>query len=579
MNRIFMFLKPYWVLAATAPSFMVLEVMMDLAQPMFMQRIVDIGIANGDAAYVWSTLVRMLLVALLGFAGGIGCSYFSAKAAINAGTDIRKEMFSHVQNLSFSNVDKLKTGNLITTLTNDIVQVQRMMMMMMRIMVKAPIQFAGSLIMTYIISPRLFLILLVLVPLLSMTMVLLFKKGYPLYRIVQSKLDAVNTVMQENLSGIRVVKAFVREDFERERFSKANDDYMDSTVKVSRIMAVMFPIIMILLNVGIVAVLWFGNIEVANGNIQVGKVIAFINYLLQLLISIMMVAGMMMMYSRAQASAERIEEVLETVPDINDCEDAVCADGLDGNLVFEKVSFSYGDHAIEPVLTDISFTAKKGEKVAIIGSTGSGKSTLVNLIPRLYDVSGGRITIGGVDIRNMKRTFLRSRISIVLQQSLLFSGKIGDNIRYGKSDATMSELDESAKASGAKEFIESFEKGYDTLLGQKGVNLSGGQKQRISIARGLIRKPYILILDDSTSAVDVATEVKIQAALKTKTKNSIVVMVAQRISSILDADQIIVLEEGKIAGKGNHKTLIENNQVYREIFESQLGKAGEAYGA
>ncbi len=579
MNRIFMFLKPYWVLAATAPSFMVLEVMMDLAQPMFMQRIVDIGIANGDAAYVWSTLVRMLLVALLGFAGGIGCSYFSAKAAINAGTDIRKEMFSHVQNLSFSNVDKLKTGNLITTLTNDIVQVQRMMMMMMRIMVKAPIQFAGSLIMTYIISPRLFLILLVLVPLLSMTMVLLFKKGYPLYRIVQSKLDAVNTVMQENLSGIRVVKAFVREDFERERFSKANDDYMDSTVKVSRIMAVMFPIIMILLNVGIVAVLWFGNIEVANGNIQVGKVIAFINYLLQLLISIMMVAGMMMMYSRAQASAERIEEVLETVPDINDCEDAVCADGLDGDLVFEKVSFSYGDHAIEPVLTDISFTAKKGEKVAIIGSTGSGKSTLVNLIPRLYDVSGGRITIGGVDIRNMKRTFLRSRISIVLQQSLLFSGKIGDNIRYGKSDATMSELDESAKASGAKEFIESFEKGYDTLLGQKGVNLSGGQKQRISIARGLIRKPYILILDDSTSAVDVATEVKIQAALKTKTKNSIVVMVAQRISSILDADQIIVLEEGKIAGKGNHKTLIENNQVYREIFESQLGKAGEAYGA
>ncbi len=579
MNNVFRYLKPYWLFAIAAPLFMVLEVMMDLAQPMFMQRIVDIGIANRDSAYVWTTLIRMLLVALVGFAGGIGCSYFSAKAAINAATDLREEMFSHVQNLSFSNVDKLKTGNLITTLTNDIVQVQRMMMMMMRIMVKAPIQFVGSLIMTYIISPRLFLILLVLVPLLSMTMVILFKKGYPLYRIVQSKLDAVNTVMQENLSGIRVVKAFVREDFERERFSKANDDYMDSTVKVSRIMAVMFPIIMILLNVGIVAVLWFGNIEVANGNIRVGKVIAFINYLLQLLISIMMVAGMMMMYSRAQASAERIEEVLETVPDINDCEDAVCADGLDGDLVFEKVSFSYGDHAIEPVLTDISFTAKKGEKVAIIGSTGSGKSTLVNLIPRLYDVSGGRITIGGVDIRNMKRTFLRSRISIVLQQSLLFSGTIGDNIRYGKSDATMSELDESARAAGAKEFIESFENGYDTLLGQKGVNLSGGQKQRISIARGLIRKPHILVLDDSTSAVDVATEVKIQSTLKTKTKNSIVVMVAQRISSILDADQIIVLEEGKIAGKGNHRTLIENNKVYREIFESQLGKAGEAYGA
>src|SRR6056297_3764743 len=579
MVRILKYLKPYWSFAIAAPLFMALEVVMDLAQPMFMQRIIDVGIANGDTTYVWKTLYRMLSVAFVGFAGGISCAYFSAKAAINAGTDIRENVFEHVQNLSFGNVDRLRTGNLITVLTNDIVQVQRMMMMMMRIMVKAPIQLVGSLVMTYIISPRLFMILLVLVPLLGLGMALVVKKGYPLYRMVQSKLDVVNTVMQENLSGIRVVKAFVREDFERERFSKANDDYMDSTVKVSRIMAVMFPIIMILLNVGIVAVLWFGNIEVANGNIRVGKVIAFINYLLQLLISIMMVAGMMMMYSRAQASAERIEEVLETVPDINDCEDAVCADGLDGDLVFEKVSFSYGDHAIEPVLTDISFTAKKGEKVAIIGSTGSGKSTLVNLIPRLYDVSGGRITIGGVDIRNMKRTFLRSRISIVLQQSLLFSGTIGDNIRYGKSDATMSELDESARAAGAKEFIESFENGYDTLLGQKGVNLSGGQKQRISIARGLIRKPHILVLDDSTSAVDVATEVKIQSTLKTKTKNSIVVMVAQRISSILDADQIIVLEEGKIAGKGNHRALIENNKVYREIFESQLGKAGEAYGA
>ncbi|HKL10627.1 MAG TPA: ABC transporter ATP-binding protein [Clostridia bacterium] len=579
MVRILKYLKPYWSFAIAAPLFMALEVVMDLAQPMFMQRIIDVGIANGDTTYVWKTLYRMLSVAFVGFAGGISCAYFSAKAAINAGTDIRENVFEHVQNLSFGNVDRLRTGNLITVLTNDIVQVQRMMMMMMRIMVKAPIQLVGSLVMTYIISPRLFMILLVLVPLLGLGMALVVKKGYPLYRMVQSKLDVVNTVMQENLSGIRVVKAFVREDFERERFSKANNDYMDSTVKISRIMAIMLPLIMVLMNLGIVAVLWFGNIEVASGSIQVGKVIAFINYLLQLLISVMMVAGMMMMYSRAQASAERIVEVLETVPDIKDSDSAVPVDKLVGDLIFENVSFSYGDHAIEPVLTDISFTAKPGEKVAIIGSTGSGKSTLVNLISRLYDVSGGRITIGGIDIKEIKTTSLRKQISLVLQQSLLFSGTIGDNIRYGKTDATMTELKESAKVSGAEDFIESFEKGYETVLGQKGVNLSGGQKQRISIARGLIRKPYILILDDSTSAVDVVTEFKIQAALKEMTSSSIVVMVAQRISSVLDADQIIVLEDGKIAGQGNHESLIRGNQVYREIYESQLGKAGEAYGA
>jgi len=486
-------------------------------------------------------------------------------------------MFTHVQNLAFGNVDRLKTGNLITRLTNDIVQVQRIMMMMMRMMVRAPLQIIGSLLMTYIISPKLFLILLVLIPLLLLSIALILRKGYPLYKAVQEKLDAVNTVMQENLSGIRVVKAFVREDFEKERFAKANDDYMENTIKVSRIMAVMVPVAMLLINGGVIAALWFGNIEVGNGNIQVGKVMAFINYLMQLLQALMMFAGIMMMYSRAQVSAGRIAEVLETVPDIEDKKDAVKVESLKGDLVFENVSFSYGDHALEPVLTDISFRAKPGEKIAIIGSTGSGKSTLVNLIPRLYDVSDGRITIGGMDIKKMEMASLRSHIGMVLQQSLLFSGTIGDNIKYGKEDASISDIDAAAEGAGAKEFIESFENGYDTVLGQKGVNLSGGQKQRLSIARGLIRNPHILILDDSTSAVDVSTEVKIQAALKKVTKNSIVVMVAQRISSVLDADRIIVLEEGRVAGIGSHEELIGENQVYTEIYESQLGKAGEEY--
>lgn len=579
MRRMISFLKPYLFLAIAAPLFMMLEVMMDLMQPMFMQKIVDVGIANKDMAYVLQALLYMLGVALIGYIGGVGCSYYSARAAINAGTDIREELFTHIQQLSFGNIDRLKTGNLITRLTNDVVQVQRVMMMMMRIMVRAPLQIIGSFIMTFIISPKLFLILLVIVPILIITMAIILSKGYPLYRSVQEKLDGVNTVMQENLSGIRVVKAFVREDFEKERFSSANDEFMATTIKVSRTMAIMSPVTMILLNIGVVAVLWFGNIEVNSGHIQVGKVIAFINYLLQLLNSLMMFANLMMMYSRAQASSERIVEVLDTEPDIKEDESAVDSVKLEGDLVFENVAFSYGDHNIEPVLTHINFRAKPGEKVAIIGSTGAGKSTLVNLIPRLYDPVEGKITIGGMDINRMTRKTLRNQIGMVLQQSLLFSGTIKDNIRYGQPEASASEVKQYAKCAGADEFIVGFEEGYDTILGQKGVNLSGGQKQRIAIARALIKVPYILILDDSTSAVDVATEARIQSELKKMTGSTIVVMVAQRISSVLDSDRIIVLEDGQVVGNGNHETLIASNQAYQEIYESQLGKVGDQHGA
>ena len=574
MNNMIKFMKPYWVFALAAPLFMLLEVMMDLLQPLLMQKIVDVGIANKDMQYLIQTLLLMLGVAIIGYVGGIGCSYFSARAAINAGTDIREALFTHVQALSFGNIDKLKTGNLITRLTNDVVQVQRSMMMMLRIMVRAPLQIIGSFIMTYIISPSLFLILLVIVPLLVIAMIIILRKGYPLYRKVQHRLDQVNTVMQENLSGIRVVKAFVREDFEKERFSKANDEFMETNVKVSRTMAIMSPVTMILINIGVVAVLWFGNIEVTYGHIQVGKVMAFIYYLLQLLNSLMMVANLLMMFSRAQASAERINEVLDTIPDIKEEVKAKNLSELSGDLVFENVSFSYGDHAIEPVLTDVCFTACKGEKIGIIGSTGSGKSTLVNLIPRLYEVTKGRITIDGIDIKEINRQSLRTHIGMVLQQALLFSGSIFDNIKYGNDLATMEEVEIAARKAGAKDFIQSFTNGYDTRLGQKGVNLSGGQKQRLAIARALIRNPYILILDDSTSAVDVTTEANIQDELKAVSGHSIVIMVAQRISSILDADRVIVLEDGRVVGNGDHKSLIKTNKAYQEIYESQLGKLG-----
>lgn len=579
MNKMLKYLKPYWVFAVAAPLFMLLEVMMDLMQPAFMQKIVDEGIANRDMDYVFSTLGLMLAVAVVGWIGGAGCSYFSAIAAINAGTDLREEMFTHVQALSFRNIDQLKTGNLITRLTSDVVAVQRIMMMMMRIMVRAPLQIIGSLIMTYIISPRLFIILLVIVPVLILTMVLILRQGYPLYKVVQERLDKVNSVMQENLSGIRVVKAFVRGNFEKKRFSSANDDYMDTTMRVSRTMAIMSPVTMILINVGVVAVLWFGNIEVASGRIQVGKVMAFINYLLQLLNSLMMFANLMMMYSKAQASAERIDEVFNTISEVDDIPNALVLERLEGALAFDKVSFSYGEDDVEPVLTDICFVANPGEKVAIIGSTGSGKSTLVNLIPRMYDIDSGTITIGGTDIKAIKRESLRAGIGMVLQQALLFSGTIRDNIMYGKEGASMSEVEEVVDTAGASEFINGFQDGYDTILGQKGVNLSGGQKQRLSIARGLIRQPHILILDDSTSAVDVTTEAHIQDKLGSTTKASIVILIAQRISSVLDADKILVLEDGHIVGSGTHDELIISNEAYIDIYESQLGKVGEHIGA
>lgn len=575
MIKLFKYLKPYWVFAVAAPLFMLIEVSMDLFQPLFMQRIIDVGIVNGDLPYVFSTLLLMLGVAIVGYIGGVGCSYFSAIAAVNMATDVREELFAHVQGLSYGNIDRLKTGNLITRLTNDVVQVQRIVMMMMRIMVRAPLQVIGSLVMTYMISPKLFVILLAIVPLLVIAIALVIWKGYPLYRIVQRRLDRVNTVMQENLSGIRVIKAFVREDFEKKRFSKANDDFTETTVKVSRTMAIMSPITMILINGGVVAVLWFGNAEVLNGHIQVGKVMAFINYLLQLLNALMIFANLMMMYSRGQASAERIQEVLMTEPDIEEMANPIEVDGFKGNLVFDHVSFSYNNHGSEPVLTDISFVAKPGEKVAIIGSTGAGKSSLVNLIPRLYDVTSGKITIDGIDIKTMNSQSLRSHIGMVLQQSVLFSGTIVDNIRYGNEKADMEDVIVAAQGAGAESFINGFVDNYQTVLGQKGVNLSGGQKQRLSIARGLIRHPHILILDDSTSAVDVTTEAIIQTAIKAMTEDAIVLMVAQRISSVLDADRIIVLDDGHVVGNGHHENLIMTNKAYIEIYESQLGKVSE----
>ena len=572
MIKISKYLKPYLLFAIIAPLLMLLEVSMDLLQPLFMHRIIDIGIQNMDMDYVIKTLMLMIGVALIGLIGGFGCSTFSAMAAFNAGTDIRNDLFEKVQSLSFGNIDRLETGNLITRLTNDVVQVQQIMMMSMRMMVRAPFQIIGSFIMAFIISPKLSIILAIIVPIIVLCLGMVIIKGYPLFIMVQDKLDKVNKVMQENLAGIRVVKAFVRKDYEEERFGTANDDLMDVTIRVSRVMAYIMPIMMFLLNIGVIAVVWFGGIEVNDGSLQVGEVMAFINYLLQLLSSLIMIASILMMVSKAEASSNRILEVLNTNPDIIDEENAHEIEQMKGKLVFDNVSFSYGEDKEEAILKNISFTAEPGEFVAILGATGSGKTTLVSLIPRLYDVNEGEITIDGKNIRKMKSENLRKHIGMVMQQTILFSGTILDNIKYGKPQASFEEVVEASVAAEADKFIKEFQNGYETNLGQRGVNLSGGQKQRIAIARALITKPSILILDDSTSAVDITTEVFIQNALKDKLINTTVLMVAQRISSVLEADKIIVLEEGEIVATGNHNELIKTSEVYKDIYRSQLSE-------
>jgi ATP-binding cassette subfamily B protein len=578
MKKLMKYLKPYTLFAILAPLCMILEVAMDLFQPMFMQNIIDVGIPNGDMDYVIKVFIFMIIAAIIGLLGGVGGSLFAPVAAFGAGADIRNDLFEKVQSLSFKNIDELETGNLITRLTNDIVQIQQMFLMGMRILIRAPFQVIGSFIMVFIISPKLTLILVVIVPMLVASILIILKKSYPLFMRLQERLDKVNKVMQENLSGIRVVKAFVRKDFEEKRFERANEDLTDISLKASKTVATITPIMMFLLNMGIIAVVWFGGFEVSYGNIQVGEVMAFINYLMQLLTALMVVARIAMMVTKAEASANRINEVLETNPAIVDGEKAYILEKVKGKLEFDNVSFSYGNHLTEPVLNNVSFVAEPGQKIAILGSTGSGKTSLVNLIPRFYDIYEGQIRLDGQDIKEMTTQSLRKNIGVCLQQSVLFSGSIRENICYGNNTASFEEVIKVAEIVQADGFIRGFEQGYETRLNQKGVNLSGGQKQRIAIARALLKKPALLILDDSTSAVDVTTEARIQEALDTTMKDTTIFMVAQRISSVLDADKILVLDGGRIVAEGTHDELILSNEVYRDIYESQLGKVGDNNG-
>ena len=565
------FLKPYWRWVMIAPFLMAIEVAMDLMQPRMVERIVDEGIAHLDLNLVLHTGLLMFGLAVIGALGGISNSFFAELTVQAFGADLREALFRKVQTFSFGNLDEMETGQLITRLTNDVTQVQEALLLILRILVRSPLLLIGSLIMAILTSPKLAFLPLVLMPIELVAVVWIINRATPLYTIVQRKLDSLNEVMQENLAGVRVVKAFVRGRHEQARFGQANTALTQQSIQAARTVAVMPSFMMLTMNLGIIGVLWFGGIQVVAGTMQLGQIIAFVNYLMITLFSLIMVSQLVMQLARAEASAKRIHEVLESQPKVRNRSDALREFSLQGRVVFENVTFNYEGNEGDPVLKGVSFVAEPGQTVALLGTTGAGKSSLVHLIPRFYDVSSGRVTIDGRDVRDLDQACLRRHIGIALQETVLFSGSIRDNIRYGCPDAPDKEVIAAAKAAQAHDYILSLPDGYDTVLGQRGVNLSGGQKQRIAIARALLIKPIILILDDSTSAVDVETETRIQAALETIMKNRTSFVIAQRISTVLNADKILVLDDGQIVAEGTHRQLLADSPIYCDIYSSQLG--------
>ena len=572
MRKLFFYLKPYWKATLLAPFLMLVEVFMDLLQPKLIASIINDGVLKYDLLHIRNVGLLMVGAAFIGLVGGMGCIVFSSKAAYGFGADLRSDLFDKVQSFSFRNLDKFKAGSLVTRLTNDVVQVQNVVMAMLRVLIRAPFLAIGSFIMALTISPKLALILVIIIPLLFIALLIVIQKAFPLFIEVQKKIDSLNTVLQESFSGIRVVKAFVRADYEEKRFGKENDELMHITVKASRLIALIIPIMMLLMNITVVAIIWFGGLQVWEGAIEIGDIVALINYITQILFSLMMVGMMLMFVSRAKASAERISEVLETELEIKNVNNAKKYTLKSGKVVFDNVSFSYDNSENSLVLKDINFTADPGQIIAILGATGSGKSSLINLIPRLYDTTKGRVLVDGTDVREIDLHTLRSNIGIVLQETILLSGSVKHNISFWKPQASQSEIEEACITAQAHNFIMEMPNGYETELGQRGVNLSGGQKQRLAIARALLLKPRILILDDSTSALDFATESKLQEALKEVMKESTVFLIAQRISSVAQADKILVLDEGMIAAEGSHRELIESSSIYQEIYRSQLRK-------
>ncbi|MBU5213315.1 ABC transporter ATP-binding protein/permease [Heyndrickxia oleronia] len=565
------YIKKYWLPFSVAVLFLTFEAICDLLQPTIMSKIIDVGVANRDLDYVFKYGGLMLLITAGGAIAASTRNILSSIVSQNFGSELRSDLFRKIQFLSFRSIDKFDRASLVTRLTNDVTQVQVFVNGLMRIFVKAPLLCIGGLIMATKLNVHLAVVLAVVVPLVALTIIVNMKISFPFFIKVQEALDKVNGLMREYLSGVRVVKAFNRFDFEVNKFNDANAKFQDRSISAIRIMSIFSPIIMLVVNLGIVAVLWIGGIRVDHGQLQAGTVIAFTNYMTQILFSLMMISMVFNMFVRAKASASRIGEVFAENNEMTWKENETKA-VTKGQIDFEQVTFSYNGTTGDPILKNVTFTCLPGETVGIIGSTGSGKSSLVSLIPRFYDVHSGRIKVDGRDIKEIQPSKLREKIAIVPQKTTLFTGTVIENIRWGKEDASFEEIEKAAKMAQAHEFILETPEGYETRLGQGGVNFSGGQKQRLSIARALVKQPEILILDDSTSALDMVTESKLKESLKKYSTNLTCLLIAQRITSIMDADKILVLDDGEIVGIGNHDELIKHCKVYQEIYRSQIGK-------
>jgi len=572
IKKLLHFVKPYWRRSLVSLFFLVTVVLMDLALPRLIQRIIDQGINGNDMNIVITTTILMLVISVLQTLFALANNLFSIQVGESVARDLREALFLKIQSFSFGNLDHLNTGQLMVRLSSDTTAFQRMVQVSLRIGTRAPLLMIGSLILMFVTDSR--LALMVLPVLLATTVVIIFfvSRMGPLFLTIQKKLDRLNIVLQENIAGVRLVKAFVRDDHESERFGVANQDYTDHNISVMRFMATLSPAMSLLVNIGMVIVIWAGGIQSAKGGVSIGQIVAFINYLHTTMGPLGIMVMLANVVAAATASAERINEVLDTKPEVQDKPNPLSLpEGRAQRISFEDVNFHFNETNNELVLSGVDVVAEPGQTVAILGATGAGKSSIVNLVSRFYDVASGRVTWNGVDIRDVKQSDLLMQVGVVPQETVLFSGTVRDNIRYGRPEASEEEVIAAAKATQAHDFIMNLPQGYDTRVEERGVNLSGGQKQRLAIARALIMRPAVLILDDSTSSVDVETETKIQDAMKDWLQGSTSFVVAQRISTVLHADKIVVIDQGQVAAQGTHTELMQSSPIYQEIYASQLG--------
>ncbi len=576
MKRWIPYVKPYLTYFILGPLCMIVEVIGEVLMPKYMAEFINQqkdGVLTVSGSF--GIMALMLLTAICMMAGGVGGAWFGAKASVNFAADVRRDVYKKVEKFSFANIDRFSTGSLVTRLTNDIQQLQNFINMLLRMCLRAPGMLIGALIMAIMLNPSLSVVLAVVIPLLVITMIFIIKTGFPRFAAMQTRVDKLNSTVQESVTNVRVVKSFVREDFEEEKFGKANRDLKQSGIYAMRVMIFIVPVMTVFTNIATIAVLWFGGKFVLAGNMPIGDLSAFTTYIMQILISLMMTGMMFMFSSRALASGKRICEVLDERIDLTDIDAKYPEKTVsDGKIEFKNVGFRYYKNSPDKVLDAINVTIEPGQTVGIIGSTGCGKTTLVSMIPRLYDVDEGQVLIDGVDVRDYSLYNLRESVGMVLQKNVLFSGSIEENLLWGDENATEAEMLQAAEYAQAHGFITGFDEGYDSQLGQGGSNVSGGQKQRLCIARALLKKPKILILDDSTSAVDTATEAKIREAFATELQGSTKIIIAQRISSVQEADQIIVMDDGRITGIGTHEELLQSNDAYREIYTSQTDRKG-----